>query len=233
MPELRGVVAHELGHRRYGHVARGTALAMLSAAAAVFALRVVFAWDGLVEAAGSDGPGDPRIVPLVLLVLFVLEIAALPFETWLSRSWERVADRFALELTRDPETMQRMHRRLAPREPLRPRPAAAGLPAPVHASDAAGAHRGSQNGDVSHLHSHTSARRPLAIALGLILGLMVGEVVFGVVAGSLALLADAGHMLTDAAALALALVAALARGPASRADAGRSASGASRSSPPR
>jgi cobalt-zinc-cadmium efflux system protein len=58
---------------------------------------------------------------------------------------------------------------------------------------------------VSHSHVHTSARRPLAIALGLILGLMVGEVVFGIVAGSLALLADAGHMLTDAAALALAL----------------------------
>ena len=113
VPELRGVVAHELGHRRFGHVARGTALAMAGAAAAVFALRVVFAWDGLVEAAGSDGPGDPRIVPLVLLVLFVLEIGALPFETWLSRSWERLADRFAIELTRDPETMQRMHRRLA------------------------------------------------------------------------------------------------------------------------
>jgi cobalt-zinc-cadmium efflux system protein len=58
---------------------------------------------------------------------------------------------------------------------------------------------------VSHSHVHTSARRPLTISLGLILGLMVGEVVFGVVAGSLALLADAGHMLTDAAALALAL----------------------------
>jgi cobalt-zinc-cadmium efflux system protein len=37
---------------------------------------------------------------------------------------------------------------------------------------------------------------------------MIGEVVFGVVAGSLALIADAGHMLTDAAALALAFVAA-------------------------
>ena len=57
-------------------------------------------------------------------------------------------------------------------------------------------------------HHHTDARRPLALALSLILLLMVGEVVFGVVAGSLALLADAGHMLTDAAALALALVAA-------------------------
>jgi STE24 endopeptidase len=111
--ELRGVVAHELGHRRFGHVARGTALAMLGAVAAVFALRIVFAWDGLVRAAGADGPGDPRIVPLVLLVLWLLGIGALPFETWLSRRWERAADRFAVELTHDAETMQRLHRRLA------------------------------------------------------------------------------------------------------------------------
>jgi cobalt-zinc-cadmium efflux system protein len=61
---------------------------------------------------------------------------------------------------------------------------------------------------VSHSHHPTSARRPLAVALALILALMAGEVVFGVVAGSLALLADAGHMLTDAAALGLALAAA-------------------------
>jgi cobalt-zinc-cadmium efflux system protein len=61
---------------------------------------------------------------------------------------------------------------------------------------------------VSHSHHHTDARRPLALALALILALMAGEVVFGVLAGSLALLADAGHMLTDAAALALALGAA-------------------------
>jgi cobalt-zinc-cadmium efflux system protein len=61
---------------------------------------------------------------------------------------------------------------------------------------------------MSHSHDHTSARRPLAIALALILALMAGEIAFGVVAGSLALLADAGHMLTDAAALGLALAAA-------------------------
>ena len=60
----------------------------------------------------------------------------------------------------------------------------------------------------AHGHQHVAARRPLAIALALILGLMAGEIVFGIVAGSLALLADAGHMLTDAAALGLALVAA-------------------------
>ena len=36
---------------------------------------------------------------------------------------------------------------------------------------------------------------------------MLGEVVVGLAVGSLALLADAGHMLTDAGAIALALVA--------------------------
>ena len=61
-------------------------------------------------------------------------------------------------------------------------------------------------------------RRRLAAALALILGFMVAEVVAGLLAGSLALLSDAAHMLTDAAALALALVAArlAARPPSAR-----------------
>jgi cobalt-zinc-cadmium efflux system protein len=55
----------------------------------------------------------------------------------------------------------------------------------------------------------------LAAALALVLAFMVGEVVAGLVSGSLALLSDAGHMLTDAAALGLALFAArVARRPA-------------------
>jgi STE24 endopeptidase len=111
--EVRGVVAHELGHRRFRHVALRTALAMLGAAGAVLVLWVVTAWDGLVAAAGADGPGDPRIVPLVLLVLWLLELVALPWETWLSRRWERAADRFALDLTADGAAMEQMHRRLA------------------------------------------------------------------------------------------------------------------------
>ena len=71
-------------------------------------------------------------------------------------------------------------------------------------------------------HHHAIApdadRRRLAIALGLILSFMVAEVVAGVIAGSLALLSDAAHMLTDAGSLALALVAArlAARPPSGR-----------------
>src|SRR5436190_3031894 len=60
-----------------------------------------------------------------------------------------------------------------------------------------------------HDHDHSSTgRRSLTAALALVLGLLLAELVVGLVASSLALLADAGHMLTDAAALALALVAA-------------------------
>jgi cobalt-zinc-cadmium efflux system protein len=59
----------------------------------------------------------------------------------------------------------------------------------------------------SHAHSRAHDRRLLGIALALIATLMVGEIVAGLLAGSLALLADAGHMLTDAAGLAGALVA--------------------------
>jgi cobalt-zinc-cadmium efflux system protein len=61
----------------------------------------------------------------------------------------------------------------------------------------------------------TADGRRLRIALALILAFMALEVVAGILASSLALLSDAAHMLTDAAAIALAIVAArLAARPA-------------------
>ncbi len=66
-----------------------------------------------------------------------------------------------------------------------------------------------------HDHRHAADRRALAIALALIVAFLIAEVVAAFIAGSLALLADAGHMLTDAGALAFALFAAtLATRPA-------------------
>ena len=52
-------------------------------------------------------------------------------------------------------------------------------------------------------------RRPLALVLGISSTILVVEVVGALLSGSLALLADAGHMLTDVAGLSLALVAAI------------------------
>jgi cobalt-zinc-cadmium efflux system protein len=62
---------------------------------------------------------------------------------------------------------------------------------------------------VEHAHDHArfESRRALGIALGLTAAYTVVEVVGGLLTGSLALLADAVHMLSDNVALALALVA--------------------------
>ena len=65
----------------------------------------------------------------------------------------------------------------------------------------------------AHTHSHSHAIEPdadrarLAGALALILAFMAVEVTVGVVAHSLALLSDAGHMLTDAAGIGFSLLA--------------------------
>ena len=55
-------------------------------------------------------------------------------------------------------------------------------------------------------------RRPLAIVLGISGTILVVEVIGAFISGSLALLADAGHMLTDVAGLTLALIAAVLAG---------------------
>lgn len=63
---------------------------------------------------------------------------------------------------------------------------------------------------MAHTHQHTpsdSNSRRLLWAFAVTALFMVAEVIGGVLSGSLALLADAGHMLTDAAALLVALLA--------------------------
>lgn len=67
---------------------------------------------------------------------------------------------------------------------------------------------------MAHSHSHSSSHtqgdsdtRRLLLAFIITAGFMLVEVVGGLISGSLALLADAGHMLTDAAALFFALLA--------------------------
>jgi len=58
-----------------------------------------------------------------------------------------------------------------------------------------------------HAHGAGSNRTRLAIALGIVAAVLVAEIVGALFSGSLALLADAGHMASDAIGLTVALVA--------------------------
>ena len=71
-------------------------------------------------------------------------------------------------------------------------------------------HDHSGHDHAGHDHAHDlreASQRSLIISLALIGSYMIAEVVGGILSGSLALLADAAHMLTDAGAIALALLA--------------------------
>ncbi|ANJ27334.1 MULTISPECIES: cation diffusion facilitator family transporter [Agromyces] len=63
---------------------------------------------------------------------------------------------------------------------------------------------------MSHEHNHgtSSNRTRLAIAFAITASILIAEVIGAVLTGSLALLVDAGHMLTDAGGLLMALIAA-------------------------
>lgn len=107
------VVAHELGHRRERHIAKGLVLAsggLLTGFAVLYwlSLRAApWAW------AGASGVGDLRALPLLLVFLSVMGLLATPLQMAASRAMERDADRIAIELTGEPDPAVRSFRRLA------------------------------------------------------------------------------------------------------------------------
>ena len=66
-------------------------------------------------------------------------------------------------------------------------------------------HAGAHDHGVGHSHASDAPVGSLRIALALTAGLLIVEVIGGLLSNSIALLADAGHMMTDVAALGLAL----------------------------
>lgn len=79
---------------------------------------------------------------------------------------------------------------------------------PAHAHDDHGHSHGHAHGHHDHAHAHMpNNKKGLAIALIITTGIMFLEFFGGLVTNSLALLSDSGHMLSDAGALALSLVA--------------------------
>lgn len=88
-------------------------------------------------------------------------------------------------------------------------------PSPARDHDHDHGHGHGHDHDHGHGHHHGANARAVGIAALLTGGFMIVEVAGGIVSGSLALLADAGHMLTDFAALAFAWFAfRMARRPA-------------------
>ena len=98
--EQRVVLAHELAHHSEHHLPKGLAwFALVAVPGAWLLMRVTRRRGGL---------GQPEAVPLALLVVVVLQLALAPLGNVLSRRLEAEADWRALEVTRDPESLERL-----------------------------------------------------------------------------------------------------------------------------
>jgi STE24 endopeptidase len=112
--EVRVVLAHELGHLKREHVLEGFGWLALFIVPAAF----------VVELATRRGGGiyRPESVPVALLVLVALQVAAIPLQNVLTRHVETEADWIALNTTRDPAAARSAFHKLATTSLSEPRP---------------------------------------------------------------------------------------------------------------
>jgi len=108
--EIEVVMAHELAHHVYGDIWKGIVFESLLILAGFFAAARVLS--AAVGPLGLNGPGDVAGLPLLLLAAGAVSLVMLPVAHAISRAHERRADRFALELTKNPGAFVSAMRRL-------------------------------------------------------------------------------------------------------------------------
>ncbi len=118
--EIEVVLAHELAHHVHRDIWTGIAYETVLTLAGFYAAHRVLAWLG--PRAGLTSLADPAGLPLLLLAVGGVSLLLMPAALALSRSHERRADRFALDLTRNPSAFASAMRRLGAQNLAEERP---------------------------------------------------------------------------------------------------------------
>jgi len=108
--EIEVVLAHEIAHHVHGDIWKGVAFESVLIVAGFFLGSQVL--EGMAGAAGLTGVDDVAGLPLLLLAAGAVSLVMVPAAHAMSRAFERSADRFALELTRNPGAFISAMRRL-------------------------------------------------------------------------------------------------------------------------
>jgi STE24 endopeptidase len=128
-PELLGVLAHEIGHFRRGHVRQRLVAGIIQTALVFFLLGQCTAPDGRFARILFDAFGVAAISPHVGLVLFVIlfepagRLLGVILNAW-SRRHEYEADAYAAQVTGDPEPLADALRKMTSDHLSHPAPAA-------------------------------------------------------------------------------------------------------------
>lgn len=120
--EIEVVLAHELAHHVHRDLWRGIAVQTLVLVGGFYLADVVLR--AAVDPLGYRGVADPAALPLLMLTGGAWSFLALPFVNALSRAQERAADRYALEVTRNPAAFMSAMKRLSQQNLAEDRPSA-------------------------------------------------------------------------------------------------------------
>jgi STE24 endopeptidase len=108
LAEVRGVVGHEMGHYRRGHVLWGSLIYVALALAAFFLVDRLFPVVlRLTGAKGVKGLADPAGLPVIGILLVVMGLLATPLLSSVTRIAESDADRFSLEHFNEPDGLSK------------------------------------------------------------------------------------------------------------------------------
>jgi STE24 endopeptidase len=124
LPEIRMVMAHEMGHYVLNHGAKlltyfGIFILIGFALARILFDAAVRRWGGKW---GVRGISDPAGLPLLVLILGTLVFLATPFLNTVTRITEREADAFGINTSREPDGMAKATLKLGVYRKLDPTP---------------------------------------------------------------------------------------------------------------
>jgi STE24 endopeptidase len=103
--EILAVLAHEMGHWHHRHLPKRLLSGALGLLAVCYAAYRLLAWGGLPLLVGQDEASFAAQVLVLLLLYGIAGFFIAPLSNGLSRRQERQADRFAVALTRAPESL--------------------------------------------------------------------------------------------------------------------------------
>lgn len=110
LDEIEVVLAHELGHHKHGHILKFIAFGAVSSFAGFYIANNIF--KNLILPLGLKGMADLAGFPLLLLILFFFTLFILPLQNGLGRAFERQADYFSIDITKNPEAFITTMRKL-------------------------------------------------------------------------------------------------------------------------
>ena len=124
LPEIREVMAHEMGHYVLNHGAKGTAFLSIFIFIGFGLAAIIF--NRVIEKRGSawgvTGIADPAGFPLLMLIFATYGFVLTPISNTIGRNIEREADAFAINAAREPDAAATVALKLGKYRKLEPGP---------------------------------------------------------------------------------------------------------------